>query len=224
MIGAAPHGGVVPGRSGTADPRASGRPGPWLGRLRGRRRERELPPAHVVPRAVLVADLAEGPDRPEPHCLVEADAGVVGQGDTRERRDVAEPAQLVEQADVQCAPGAPPALRLGQVDRRLDRPPVGGPRAVRRGVGVTDHDALADGGEPRPSRRRQHPPRDLVDGRGRLLERRDRAGDHAGVDRLDGRGVVRGRGAHVREVVHRRRIGGPGPSHRSGGRARPVRR
>src|SRR5687768_6926752 len=46
--------------------------------------EQPLPPADIAPLPKLPADLAVDPDRREAHRLVQADAGVVGQGDAGE--------------------------------------------------------------------------------------------------------------------------------------------
>lgn len=86
-----------------------------------------------MPATMLVPHPEERANRSEAERLVEPHAGVVGQGDTRERRDVAERSQLVQESLVQ-VPAGPATLLPGvKVDGAVGRPAISTPSPMYRG-------------------------------------------------------------------------------------------
>ena len=93
--------------------------------------QRPLPPADVVPGAVLPPDRPVHAHRGEAHRLVQARAGRVGQGGPGHRLPVALGGEHGEQRGVQAAPDVPAAGRRRDVHADLDRPVVRGAAGER---------------------------------------------------------------------------------------------
>ena len=107
-----------------------------------RRLQAALPPAHVVPLALLEANLAVRAQGLESNRFVQRHAGHVGQGNAGECLAVAESDQDVIELSIQPFSDALTARVLADVGRGVYRPLVGSPLAVLAGVYVSVDPAL----------------------------------------------------------------------------------
>ena len=54
----------------------------WRGWRQGLWPESQVPPSHIVPGAMFIADVFKNPNERETHCLMQTHTGGIGQGNT----------------------------------------------------------------------------------------------------------------------------------------------
>src|SRR5690606_15252563 len=114
--------------------------------------EQPLPPTDVAPAAELPADLAVDADRRESHRLVQADAGLVRQGDPREGGVKTLAREQRQQRGIERAADPLPWMCRIYIDRDIARAGIGGARAMRRTVRIAGYLAVELRDEPAMAR------------------------------------------------------------------------
>src|SRR5437868_7125958 len=109
----------------------------------GERAERPLPEADAAPFAEFEADLLVDSDLPEAEPFVQHHAGMIGQGDRRNRLGKTLRLEHRQQGPVELRANTAALGAIGQVDSGLNAEPIGRPAPEGGGIGIAKDSIVA---------------------------------------------------------------------------------